>query len=248
MHPLKALVSWLALPACVWQGVGVRLKAERMHPPAGAVRHRVEGADPTLNLLVLGDSSAAGVGVAGSADSLAPQLARLLRERTGRAVVWRAAGFNSATADQLRDHVVPNLAPEAWTHIVLTVGTNDAKNFHTVGRFKRAFGGLLYALRAKWPTARIVWSPVVDMRRVPALPVLLGHVLEIRASLINRMGTRLCLERGAVPAERLPITDADAGFSRDGFHASAAGYRGWAEHVVEKVLEEEAAAGPRAVA
>ena len=47
-------------------------------------------------------------------------------------------------------------------------------------------GGLIYALRAKWPEARIVWSPVVDMRLVPALPAALGRLLEIRATLINR--------------------------------------------------------------
>ena len=42
------------------------------------------------------------------------------------------------------------------------------------------------------------------------------------------MGARLCLERGAVPATRLPILDPAAGFSTDGFHASEAGYAAWA--------------------
>ena len=37
------------------------------------------------------------------------------------------------------------------------------------------------------------------------------------------------LERGALPATRLPILDPAAGFSIDGFHASAAGYAAWAE-------------------
>ncbi|MCB1454015.1 MAG: SGNH/GDSL hydrolase family protein, partial [Rhizobiaceae bacterium] len=117
-----------------------------------------------------------------------------------------------------------------WNLIVLSVGTNDAKNFHTVSRFKREFGGLLYALRAKWPEARIVWSPVVEMEKVPALPPLLGRILGIRAELINRMGARLCQERGAMAASRLPIIDA-TGFSTDGFHASEAGYAAWADHI-----------------
>ena len=238
---LRSLLSWLAFPVYAWQGVRVRLRTPRMLPPTGPVRHLIEGAEPAVNLLVLGESSAAGVGIDQTEEGLAARLAGLIRERTGRRVVWRAAGFNSATAGQLRDHVVPNLAAEAWDHIVLAVGTNDAKNFHTVGRFKREFGGLVYALRAKWPEARIVWSPVVEMTLVPALPPLLGKVLEIRASLINRMGERLCLERGAVPAARLPIPDPQAGFSRDGFHASAAGYGAWAEHLAEVVMADEPA-------
>ena len=50
-------------------------------------------------------------------------------------------------------------------------------------------------------TALLVWSPVVEMLRVPALPSALGRILEIRAALINDTGARLCLERGALPAD-----------------------------------------------
>ncbi|EBV3599818.1 SGNH/GDSL hydrolase family protein, partial [Salmonella enterica subsp. enterica serovar Virchow] len=202
------------------------------------VLHAIAGKQPAIALLVLGDSSAASVGIGKTEDGLAAQLAQLVSERTGRAVRWRAAGFSSATANQLRDYVIPNLSAEPWTHIVLSIGTNDTKNFHSVPRFKKDFGGMLYALRAKFPEARVVWSPVVDLTRVPALPSMLGKILEIRAGAMNRMGERLCNERGAVAAARLPVEDPVAGFSTDGFHASEAGYRVWAEHLAPFVLEE----------
>lgn len=237
MSRLLPLLTWLALPLYVWQGIGVRLRTERMRPADGPVLHRIEGAEPALSLLVVGDSSAASVGIQATQKGLAAQLAALIVARTGRAVYWRSAGFTSATSAEIRDHVVPNLAPEPWTHIVLTVGTNDAKNFHSLPRFKKAFGGLLYALRAKWPEARIVWSPVIDFTRVPALPPLLGRILEIRAGAINAMGERLCRERGAVAGTRLPVLD-PAGFANDGFHGSELGYRAWAEHMVDVVLGE----------
>jgi len=235
MSRIWPLLTWLALPVYIWQGVGVRLRTERMVPAQGPVLHRIEGSEPEIRLLVLGDSSAASVGIGRSEDGLAAQLGGLIAQRTGRAVTWRAAGFSSATSSQLRDFVVPNLAAEPWTHIVLAVGTNDAKNFHSVPRFKKAFGGLLYALRAKWPEARIVWSPVIDFTLVPAMPSALGKILEIRAGAINDMGKRLCNERGAVAATRLPILD-PAGFSTDGFHGSEAGYKAWAEHLLEFVV------------
>ncbi len=238
MSRFAAFLSWLAFPVYVWQGLGVRRRTPRMLPASGPVRHRIEGSEPEIRLLVLGDSSAASVGIESSEQGIAAELARLLSARTGRAVVWRAAGFNSATSGQIRDHVLPNLAPEPWTHIVLSIGTNDAKNFHSAPRFKREFGGLLYALRAKWPEARVIWSPVVEMTRVPALPPMLGKILVIRAGVINAKGEALCYERGAIPATRLPILDPAAGFSTDGFHASAAGYAAWAEHLLPMVLEE----------
>jgi lysophospholipase L1-like esterase len=236
MSRLLPLLTWLAFPAYVWQGVGVRLRTERMQPAAGPVLHQTDGSEPALSLLVLGDSSAASVGIGHAGDGLAAQLALLIGERTGRAVRWRAAGFSSATSAELRDHVVPNLAPEPWSHIVLAVGTNDVKNFHSVPRFKRSFGGLLYALRAKWPEARLVWCPAIDFTRVPALPPLLGQILEVRAGAINAMGERLCGERGAIAAARLPVLGA-SGFASDGFHGSELGYRAWAAHVVATVLD-----------
>ncbi len=240
----KSLLSWLAFPVYVWQGVGVRLRAERMVPAEGPATGSLPGKGEPVRLLVVGDSSAASVGVATTDRGLAPVLSRLVNERTGLPVEWRAAGSNSATAGQVRDFVVPNLAHEPYTHIVVSIGTNDAKNFHTMRRFKREFGGLVYALKAKWPEARIVWSPVVDMRLVPAMPGALGKILEIRASMVNRLATRLCLERGAVPAIRLPILNA-SGFSTDGFHASESGYAHWAAHLVPFVIGPEFMAGVR---
>ena len=239
MSRVSPLLTWLALPVYVWQGVGVRLRTERMRPADGPTEGQVEGAEPALSLLVLGDSSAASVGVEHTGDGVAFHLAHLMAAQTGRAVKWRSAGFSSAVSDQLRDFVVPNLAPDAWSHIVLMVGTNDTKNFHTISRFKKAFGGLLYALRAKWPGVRIVWSPVAEFALMPALPKMLGRILEARAVAMNRLGGRLCHERGAVPATRLPVTDPKAGFSSDGFHASAAGYRAWAEHLLPFILDDQ---------
>ena len=243
MSRLLPLLSWLAFPAYVWQGVGVRLRTERMLPAEGPVIHEIAGAGEPVRLLVIGDSSAASVGIGRTADGLAARLGAALAAATGRPVAWRAAGFNSATAGQLRDFVVPNLPWQDWTDIVVAVGTNDMKNFHSARRFRREFGGLLYALKARFPRARIVWSPVIDMRQVPALPPLLAKILEIRAAVVNEAGERLCAERGAVAATRLPVDDPAAGFSRDGFHASEAGYAAWAAHLAPVIIARISEAG-----
>ncbi|MCG2932284.1 hypothetical protein, partial [Escherichia coli] len=66
------------------------------------------------------------------------------------------------------------------------------------------------------------------------------------AGAINAMGERLCRERSAIAAPRLPV-EGPEGFSSDGFHASAHGYDAWAKHLVPYVLNlsnGEKAAGP----
>ncbi|WP_245466907.1 GDSL-type esterase/lipase family protein [Mesorhizobium sp. M2A.F.Ca.ET.046.03.2.1] len=147
MQRLLALLTWLAFPVYVWQGLGVRRRTTRMLPARGPVLHEIPGKAPSVALLVLGDSSAASVGIEQSERGLAARLAGLIAERTGRAVRWRAAGFNSATSGQIRDHVLPNLSADPWTHIVLAIGTNDTKNSLAARR------AAAYALRANGGSA-----------------------------------------------------------------------------------------------
>lgn len=238
MARIAALLSWIAFPVYAVQGIGVRLRTPRLTPAPGNPVGAIEGKAPAIRLLVLGESSAAAVGLSSLDDGLATCLAREFHKRTGRAVQYRAAGFNSATAAQLRDHVVPSLAPDDWTHIVLAVGVNDSKNFNTGRHWKKGFGGLLYALKARFPHAAIYWSEVLPMTDVPAMPRPLADILEVRAKMVNRIGGRLCNERGATAIPRMTGLHPD-GFCSDGFHASEAGNAAWAEHITEHIFADE---------
>ncbi len=227
-----AAVTWLALPVYLWQGIGLRLKTHRLLPAAGPVTGEVDGKGEPIRLLVIGDSSVAGVGVEQTREGFAWRLAEELGQATGRPVVWRAAGSNSAVSWQVRDQVVPHIEGRDWTHVVLSLGTNDMKNFHSLRRFKREFGTLVYALRSRFPAARLVWSPMLPMTVVPAMPWALARILDVRADAINAKAARLLAERGgetAPPVDK--VTDDD--FSSDGFHASASGYATWARHMAD---------------
>lgn len=239
------IASWLLVPAALFLGLRLRARTPRLVPPDGRPFGQVGSArQPEYSLLVIGDSSAAGVGADHVEQTLGCQIARHLHAATGATVAWRNAGSNSAISEQLRDHVVPNLERLPHSHIVLAVGTNDMKNFLTAKRFKRGFGGLLYAVKARWPEAQIYWSPMIDMRTVPAFPALLATIMEMRGRIINRMGRQLCRERYAIATAQLDSSN-PAGFSVDGFHASAAGYEYWAGLLAETILEHDVTMGEK---
>ena len=232
-----AALSWLLVPVALISGLGVRKTTLRLPPPRGRPKGQVGDGEAEIRLLVLGDSSAAGVGADRIEDTLGPQLAACLNQATGKTVMWRNAGANSAVAAQVRDFVVPNIEERDFTHVVLAVGTNDAKNFLTRSRFKKGFGGLLYAAHARWPEARVYWSPVISMRDVPALPPVLAFILSLRAQIINATGRQLCRERYAMAIDPLPV-EGPEGFAIDGFHANALGYEHWARHVAGFIAGE----------
>ena len=236
---LETISTWLSLPVYVWQGLQVRRNSIRMPPPPHDGFVEVEGKGKPLKLLLIGDSSAAGVGVDTVDESLGGLLPGILAKATGRPVRIVIAGMNSATSAQIRDYVVPHVEPRDFDYVLLNIGTNDAKNFHSGRRFCRDFGTLLYALRARFPQARIIWSGVLDLKHVPALPAALGRILGIRSRLVNHNGRILCHERGAMAPE--PEWDViPENFSRDGFHASAKGYRQWAENLAKFIVGLEA--------
>lgn len=238
----EALISWLALPVYVWQGLGVRRRSLRLPPPdnpgwveAKPARGGKSGANP-IRVLLIGDSSAAGVGVKHIDQSLGGILPQLLANHTGRNVRLRIAGNNSATANDIRDHVVPYLEKEPFDFICLNIGTNDAKNFHRGRTFCKHFGTLIYALRSKYPGAQIVWAGILDLELVPALPSPLNRILGIRSRLLNRNGKILCQERGALaPEPEWKVIPEN--FAVDGFHASEKGYREWAQNLAPYLAE-----------
>ncbi len=246
----EALLSWLALPIYVWQGLAVRRRAMRMPPPdhkgwvhtdSGRRDHLPETSDSSdtrLRILLIGDSSAAGVGATTVDASLGGQLAQILHEQTGRPVSIRIAGSNSAVSGEIRDHVVPNLRHDPYDYICLNIGTNDAKNFHRGRTFCKNFGSLLYALKSRFPEASIIWSGVLDLKDVPALPSPLNRILGIRSRIINRNGRILCAERGAL-APQAVWDIIPENFAVDGFHASERGYRQWAEGLANFIAELE---------
>lgn len=243
---LNLLATWLLAPIALIQGIQVRRSTPRLTPPEGPISGIATPNEKTLSdapkrhLLIIGDSSVAGLGAPHTEQALALPLAQALAKADNAPVMWRAVGSNSATAGAIRDVVLPNIERENYTDILLSVGTNDAKNFHTIARFKREFGQLLYGLKARFPEARIVWSPAVNMQRMPSLPPLLGWVLETRAKAINAKAKQLCLERYAIPAERLFIEKGqDDGFCHDGFHASPMGYEAWVTLVTPYFLGDK---------
>ncbi|RLQ88728.1 SGNH/GDSL hydrolase family protein [Notoacmeibacter ruber] len=236
--PWAGPLSILSLPVYVWQGVGMRRRSVRLSPPPGPIEGRFPGDAPEICLLVLGDSSVQAVGANRQEEGLAYNMAESLARLSGRAVRWRAAGFNSATVPQLTRVVLPHLEPRDFTHIVLSAGVNDAKNWHGARRFKRDFGEMIYALRARFTGAQLFWNPIFDFRLVPALPQPLATVLDMRADLLTRKARHLCRERGMSVLPEITNVQS-SGFSRDGFHAGPLGYQLMGTQMAKHILRAE---------
>lgn len=237
---LEQFLSWLALPLYAYQGLAVRRAVPRMGPPEPQVFAEFEGEGDPIRLLMIGDSSIAGVGVKDFRDCVAGTTPRRLAALTGRPVTCRTNGNNSATAGNLRDYALPNLKRESYDYVVISIGVNDAKNFHTGRRFCKEFGTLIYGIKARFPDAKIIWSGIIDLGGVPVLPSPLNKILSIRSRILQRNGKELCFERGVLSPETEwnPVPE---NFSEDKFHCSEQGYKVWAEELARFIASQETA-------
>jgi len=96
-------------------------------PEALGERSGLEGAGDVpdlVRLLVVGDSTAAGVGVTSMRDALPPQLAAILAVRRGCTVAWTVSARTGATASVTAEELVP-AAPLEQDIAVVLVGVND---------------------------------------------------------------------------------------------------------------------------
>ena len=134
---LASTASLALAPVLVVQGRAVRRRTPRLPEAEPPFEGAVTGAAPGLRLLVLGESTAAGVGVSRHEEGLAGQTARALAATTGCGVRWTARGRNGATAFETHRDLLPAVTMPRADVVVLALGVNDTVRLHAPRRWTR---------------------------------------------------------------------------------------------------------------
>lgn len=235
---MRGLLWWLALvplaPVLLPQALYASRATPRL-PAASGAREGIAGTGQTgraLRLRVLGESTAVGVGVERMVDGLAAQLARCLAERFSRQVRWQVAGESGIRLAELER--LPALREEEPADlVVLVLGVNDTLGLSGRRHWQAGLGRLIEACAGEGTGVLLAGVPPV--RHFRALPWPLRRMFGWRASLLDRWARRVAEQKGVVHLPvRLPFEPRF--LARDGFHPSAAGYRRWAQDMVEQYL------------
>jgi lysophospholipase L1-like esterase len=191
------------------------------------------GPDP-IRLLVLGDSTAAGVGVDSQDEALPGHLARAIRRRTDRGVSWRAVGRNGATTRDIVTDYLDDAVSEPADLIFLTIGANDAIHARTPLAFRRDLRRILTGLSAELPGALILLSSLPVFGLFTVFPEPLRTTLFRHSRNLERVARPIIASdpRWMMLANDPPPYGHDF-FSTDRFHPSSSGYRDWADWAVD---------------
>jgi hypothetical protein len=228
-HSATALAFKLALaPLLVAQAIATRRRATVL-PEAEGAREGVvgEGVAP-LRLLVAGDSSAAGVGVARQDDAVIGHLARALHRAIERPVAWALRARTGLTTRGVHALLRDGPPPSAEIAVVIS-GVNDVIDQVTTARAVRERAAIADWLVRDVGVRHVVFAPLPPIDRFPLLPeplrrVMGGDARRHDAALARWAATRSDVSHAAIALE----LDA-AGMASDGFHPGEPVYRACGE-------------------
>jgi len=227
----KLALGPVLLPQARW----LKRTALRLPEPAGPREGQIGEGEPGLRLLVVGDSSAAGVGVADQAQALALPLARCLSEQLGKSVSWQLlaqTGVNAAEARALlaRAEVRP-------ADVVVTVlGVNDVSSQTSAARFIEQTALLWSDVQRRTGARWAVVCGLPPMHLLSAVPRPLRGYLGRYAAWLDaaiegwskRQGLGYCpLKWASDPAD----------LAHDGFHPGPSLYPQWAQRLSQQIVQ-----------
>lgn len=190
-----------------------------------------EGPGEPLSLAVLGESTAAGVGVSHQEDALAFAFARALARAHKRAVRVQVVGRNGANLRETRLTLLPRIELPCDTVLVIT-GVNDTIELTRGRRWTSELRAVVAELTSRG-ARNVVFSAIPPLGVLPALPQPTRSAVGARAAYLDHIMRETLAEVGAhhVPVSFEPRSEL---LAKDGFHPSALGYAEWADSLVAR--------------
>lgn len=212
------------LPLAVLLGARTRRKMIALPEAAGPRSGTLEREGSVFDLAVLGESTAAGVGVSEQEEGLAFNIARAMK----RNVRLQIAGESGATVKRVHELMEQLTFPV--DAVVVTVGVNDTVELTRGSVWSKRVGALVTELKTRG-ARDVVVSGLPPLGAFRVLPQPTRSAVGARAAYLDQLLRHTCEQKGAryIPL-RLPLRQEL--LASDGFHPSAVGYAEWATALV----------------
>jgi lysophospholipase L1-like esterase len=233
------IVARFALfPLLYAQAQGVRAGVVPLPEPPGPRRGREGRGAEDLRLLVIGDSSAAGVGAAHQDEALARPLARRIAHRLDGAVRWTLLAQTGLTSEATLAYLQDRDVPDADLAVIV-LGVNDITQQVPVAEALKHRGRIAIWLNAHVGVTRVFFPALPEMELFPSLPQPLAWWAGQMSRRNNRAQARWA-ESWSLAAPRVQHVPMDGVMlpdlmSVDGFHPGPGLYARVADHLAAVV-------------
>ena len=249
---LGALITIPLLPLMYYQGKRIRQRVPQLPEAKGKEGTcEVNGSTShTLNLITIGESTIAGVGVEtheeGFTGTLANEISRLFHSN----VEWKVYARSGYTARKVKKKLIPKINETQANLVVVGLGGNDAFALRSPSKWKSDIQSLIESIQSKFPKAIIVFCNMPPIKEFPAFTPLIkftvGNLVEIFGDELHNTirkfdnvfhcGETITL-KGWIDKFQLNATLED--FFSDGVHPSKLTYQTWAKDIANEVFRNE---------
>ena len=236
-HGLDLLLHKIALgPLLMLQGRHVRRTIPQLPEPAGE-RAGLAGAaqpGPECRILIVGDSSGAGVGVKHQDQAFASQAAAALAGKLRCPVRWQLVAETGRSTHSIRSLLAGTILQPADV-VIFCLGANDVLEQTSPTQFLRNYAQLMRELPAQVGASLAIVNGVPPMHVLSAAPQPLRWYLGLRARRLDAELRRLAEARTDCEFVCLQWAANAADLASDGFHPGAGQYKQWAMLVAERI-------------
>lgn len=255
----------LLAPIYLYQGRKIKRDTVRLPEPNGerhgqvqlndAIESIKEAHKRTLNLMVVGDSAAAGVGSETQQEALVGNLIPVLTQQSAiqnqfDTLNWSLQATTGHTSfDILRRLYVLPAPSQPVDVMVLSVGVNDTTSKVSVDKWQQQIESIIAIAQRKFGVRELIFLSLPPMAQMPAIPAPLSNFVGAKASILDNTLQQVCAAHDSVTymatdfprmiaehSNGTPI-DIKVMFASDGFHPSSLMYGYWAQQLSELIIQ-----------
>ena len=220
-------------PILAAQAIGVRRRARFLPEPPGP-RQGTAGDGPRLRLLMIGDSSAAGVGAATQETALAGRLvADLSRDHR---VEWRLLATTGATTRDTLLRLSTTPLPQCDV-VVSALGVNDTTRARSARRWRAEQAALFRHVSQTRGAGLMIASGLPPMGQYPMLPQPLRWIVGSHARRLDLALAGLAAQTPGLRHLPIDIPFEPRFMAEDGYHPSPEAHALWAGLIAKAIRD-----------
>ena len=248
-----SLVSIPLLPLMYYQGKKIKESVPRLPEAINPSGYVDMGAKKTKNILLIGESTFAGVGVSTHEDGFCGTFSKELAHNINENIRWEVLAKSGYTAGKVGRELIPQINAKELDLIIIGLGGNDAFTLNSPKKWGRNVKKLISLIREKFPNTPIFLTNMPPIKEFPAftktIKLVVGNLVEILGETLDEIANdeKLVYYNDEVVTistwtKRYNIENNISNFFSDGVHPSQLTYQTWAvdfAKFVTKTLKNE---------
>ncbi|UJP63462.1 SGNH/GDSL hydrolase family protein [Mongoliitalea daihaiensis] len=225
IYAFELLLLLPFFPFLYWKGKSLREQVQRL--PQHSTYLKLSNSHASKRVLVIGESTAAGVGASSPETTFA---ARLFEASKGDFEVLNLGknGLKAARLPRLLTHAKPDI-PTSFDRVIILIGANDCFKFTPPGKFRKELKAFIEIFEQLDSTQMVFIPAIAPVNHFPAIPALLRFFLGVHRYILNKEIYRLSKNLHKLYFHDWKTSFTDEFFASDGIHPSDLGYEKMAE-------------------